>query len=70
MKPIRHIVSLNLIYDEKDPRTLKFFEAAEKMLGAVTSVSEYHHYKQIINETPYKFGFVLEFKSERIIHRS
>ncbi len=30
MKPIRHIVSLNLIYDENDPRTREFFDAAKK----------------------------------------
>ncbi len=35
------------------------------MLGAIPCVAEYQHYKQVLPDTPFKFGFVLEFKSEK-----
>ena len=64
MPAIRHIVPVSLNYDEGDPRIKEFFDAAKRLLSSIPCVQEYHHYKQTHSDTPFQYGFVLEFKSE------
>jgi len=66
MPAIRHIVHVNLNYDEGDTKFKEFFVETRKTYGsgAIPEVAEYHHYKQIIPEAQYRYGFVLEFNSE------
>lgn len=66
MPMLRHIVHVNMQFDEDDPRFHEFFEVTRKTYGfdAIPEVAEYHHYKQIIPDAPYKYGFVLDFNSE------
>jgi len=63
---VRHVVLVNLQFDESDPRTKEFFDETKKVYGtgAIPEVYEYHHYDQIIGETDYRYGFVLDFLSE------
>jgi hypothetical protein len=60
---LRHTTFVNLNFEEGDPRFDEFFDAAKRMMGTISQVRKYHHFKQIVPETPYKYGFMLDFDS-------
>ena len=61
---LKHVVAVNLNYEEGDPKIAEFFKAAEEMLSPVTQVKKYCHYRvQNPEECGYAYGFILEFDS-------
>jgi len=63
MIALRHTTYVNLNFGEDDPRFAEFFEAAKRMMGSISQVRAYHHFKQIVPDTPYTHGFMLDFDS-------
>jgi len=64
MPGLRHVVAVNMQFEEGDPRIKEFFDETKKVYSVIPEVLEYHHYKQIIPDVPYSYGFVLDFDDQ------
>ena len=61
---LKHVVAVNLNYEEGDPRIAGFFAAAKELLTQIPQVKGYGHYRtQNPEQCGWEYGFILEFDS-------